>query len=101
MNVKVGDKIGIIHKHQPMDGTDWGYKLLTSKITAIHIGKHATMACSKDFRPIDVDDLESNTMWLDKIPTVLLVEEPFLCTSYLQERAENWVEREGWRDDER
>ena len=94
MTVKPGDIILYIQKYKKAGDEDWQFRLIEAKITAVRIGKTATKAHSKRFRPLDVEELESNTKMFT--PGVILVQEPFLDVGDLRGRAERWIENRGW-----
>jgi len=95
MNVKVGDTICYIQKYMETGDKDWKFRLVTTPITSIRIGKTATKAYSKRFYPLDVEELKSNTKCF--APGIILVQEPFLDVGNLRETAERWIENEGWK----
>lgn len=94
MTVKPGDTILYIQKCKKAGDEDWQFRLIEAKVTAVRIGKTVTKAYSKRFRPLDVEELESNTKMFT--PGVILVQEPFLDVGDLRERAERWIENRGW-----
>lgn len=92
ITVNVGDTICYIrHYIEPED-----FKVITCKVDSVRIGKKATKAYTKRFNPLDVEELLFNTDWLTRSPTLILVQEPFLATGDLLERAERWCECKGW-----
>ncbi len=95
MNVKVGDTICYIQKYMDQGDKEWRFRLVTTPITSIQIGKTATKAYSKRFSPLNVEELESNTKCF--APGIILVQEPFLDVGGLRKIAEKWIESEGWK----
>ncbi len=94
MNVKVGDTICYIQKcTQPGDDEE-SFRLVTTPITSIRIGKTATKAYSKRFYALDVEELETNTECFTR--GMILVQEPFLDVGNLRENAERWIANRGW-----
>ena len=94
MSVKPGDTILYIQKYRPADSEEWQFRLVEATVTSVRIGKTATKAYSKRFRPLDVEELESNTKMF--APGIILVQEPFLDVGNLREQAERWIENCGW-----
>ncbi len=94
MDVKVGDTICYIQKYMSQGGKEWSFRLLTTPITSIRIGKTATKAYSKLFNPLDVEELKINTKCF--VPGIILTQEPFLDVKNLREIAERWIENKGW-----
>lgn len=94
MAVKPGDTILYIQKYMKADDENWQFRLIEAKVTAVRIGKTATKAYSKQFRPLDIEELESNTKMFT--PGIILVQEPFLDVGDLRERAKKWIENRGW-----
>ncbi len=92
MSAKVGDTICCIQKYMAPEDTEYSYRLVTTPITAIRIGQTATKAYSKRFRPLDVEELEGNTIHFAACIGAVIVQEPFLDVGNLRERAERWIE---------
>lgn len=96
MNPKVGDNICYIQHYLNPES----FKLITTPITGIRIGKKATKCYSKRLNAIDIDEITSNTDWLLRSKSLILVQEPFLDVGDLKERAERWCENKGWLQNE-
>ena len=74
--------------------------MVTTPITGIRIGKTATKCYSKRLNAIDVEEIIFNTDWLLRSESLILVQEPFLDTENLKERAERWCNNKGWLQNE-
>ena len=71
------DKIGFIQRRRYEDKKD-EFKLIVAKVTKVVIGKKKTSVYTKEFYPLDMEEIESNTSFINKSKGLVIVSEPFL-----------------------
>lgn len=70
------DKIGFIQRRR--NETKYAFKLIVAKVQRVNIGKKKTSVYTKEFYPLDMEDIESNTRMMDESKGLILVGEPFV-----------------------
>ena len=75
------DTIGFIQRRRDNEGNET-FKFIEAKVNKVVIGKTKTSVYTKEFYPLEMGEIESNTRMIDKHIGRQLVGEPFL----LQER---------------
>lgn len=78
------DKIGFIQRRTGENGKQ-SFKYIEAKIKRIVIGKNKTSVYSDKFRTLELEELESNTKFLNKQEGILIVGEPFITNEELAE----------------
>lgn len=73
------------------------FKLIKGKVTSIRIGKKVTKVYSREFYPLDLEDIESTTDCIDPRTGWLVVNEPFFLKDewkeeYFQKVVDRWNE---------
>ena len=71
------DTIGFIQRRTDENGKET-FKFIEAKVKRVNIGKTKTTVYTKEFYPLDMEEIESNTKMIDTSKGLLLVEEPFL-----------------------
>jgi len=71
------DKIGFIQRRYD-DNHIPSFKFISCKINSIRISKNGTKVYTKEFRPLDLEDLESTTEMIDTSTGLIIVQEPFI-----------------------
>ena len=54
------------------------FKFIVAKVKSVRIGAKATKVYTKEFYPLDLEDLESTTTMIDKSKGIIIVQEPFI-----------------------
>lgn len=70
------DKIGYIRRIDNGERTE--FKLIIAKVQRVVMGKKATKVYTKKFMPLDVEDVELNTQFVNNGRGLILVAEPFV-----------------------
>ena len=70
------DKIGFIQRR--MNNGKTTYKLIVAKVQRVFLGKKANKVYTKEFYPLEVEEIESNTKMIDTSKGLILVSEPFI-----------------------
>lgn len=70
------NKIGYIRRLRNEDKES--YKLIVAKVQKVVIGKKATKVYTKEFYPLDMEEIESNTRMIDTSRGFILLGEPFV-----------------------
>lgn len=91
LKAKVGDKIGIIMKQLNVVTREERWIFRVDTITAIRQGKRDTKVYSKRFKPIEIEEVESNARIMARHPSMVLTQEVFLVTPELEQRAHDWI----------
>lgn len=71
------DTIGYIQRRRDSEGNET-FKFIEAKVKRVNIGKTKTSVYTKEFYPLDAEEIESNTKIIDEGKGILLVGEPFL-----------------------
>lgn len=86
---KIGDSIGMIIKF--LDPKK--YELREAIVTSIRITKRGIKVYApKCFRPILLDEIESNTSWMKQNKNIILVREPVLLDDEIRDRMNIWCD---------
>ena len=91
MRVKVGNYIGLIRQAIDSNGKEF-WKLSESKITRIVQNSKGTRIYSKNFYPLDVEEVELNTKMQEEAQGYILMHEPFELNDITRLKAERWIE---------
>ena len=87
------DTIGCILRHKDSEGNET-FKFIEAKVKRVSIGKTKTSVYTKEFYPLDAEEIESNTKMIDTSKGFLLVDEPFLLkegdSNYFKAVVEHW-----------
>ena len=70
------DKIGFIQRRR--NETKDAFKLIVAKVQRVNIGKKKTSVYTKEFYPLDMEEIESNTKMMDTSKGLIIVGEPFV-----------------------
>lgn len=70
------DKIGFIQRRR--NETKDAFKLIVAKVQRVNIGKKKTSVYTKEFYPLDAEEIESNTKMMDTSKGLIIVGEPFV-----------------------
>ena len=92
MFCKVGDSIGIIHKGIGPGDTTWKWCLGEAKVRRVGITKNGVRIYTKNYIPLDVEDIKVNTDIMTSKEGLVIKQEPFLLTDETRERALTWIE---------
>lgn len=72
------------------------FKFIVAKVKSVRIGAKATKVYTKEFYPLDLEDLESTTEMIDTSKGIIIVQEPFILKDgqeeYFQAVVERWNE---------
>ena len=72
------------------------FKFIVAKIKRVNIGVKSTKVYTKEFYPLDLEDLESTTEILDTSKGIIIVQEPFILKDdeeeYFQAVVDKWNE---------
>ena len=72
------------------------FKFIVAKIKRVNIGVKSTKVYTKEFYPLDLEDLESTTEMIDTSKGIIIVQEPFILKEgqeeYFQAVVERWNE---------
>ena len=72
------------------------FKLIVAKIKRVNIGVKSTKVYTKEFYPLDLEDLESTTEMFDTSKGIIIVQEPFILKDdeeeYFQDVVDRWNE---------
>ena len=90
INIKAGNYIGGIYKRNNQDGSEY-WKLIDSKITKIVQNSKGTKIYSKNFYPLDLEDVELNTELMEKADGYILTREVFYLTNEIRNKCERWI----------
>ena len=90
MNIKAGNYIGGIYKRNNPDGSEY-WKLIDSKITKIVQNSKGTKIYSKNFYPLELEDVELSTELMGKADGYILTREVFYLTDEIRNKCERWV----------
>lgn len=91
------DRIGFIQRIYDENNVPH-FKLIVSKINSIRMGARGTKIYTKEFRPLDLEDVESTTNMIDTSTGLIIVQEPFILKDgenleeYFQAVVDNWNE---------
>lgn len=77
--IKTKDKIGYIKRRRYEDKPD-EFKLIVAKVTKVVMGKKKNSVYTKEFYPLEMEEIESNTKMIDTHEGLIIVGEPFLIT---------------------
>ena len=70
------------------------FKFIVAKVKSVRIGAKATKVYTKEFYPLDLEDLESTTKMIDKSKGIFIVQEPFILKDgdekYFQSVVDKW-----------
>ena len=91
INIKAGNYIGGIYKRNNSDGLEY-WKLVDSKVTKIVQNLKGTKIYSKNFYPLDLEDVELNTELMEKADGYILTREVFYLTDEIRNKCEKWIE---------
>lgn len=96
MNIQceIGEEVVYIRKTETIDGAT-KFRLITSKINRIYIGKNGVRLYADKFKPIDYDDTISSTKMLLNMKGLVLVDEVVLAREDIKERYVKFCERNG------
>lgn len=94
MAITTENKIGYIRRTYDNDVPN--FKLIIGKIKRINIGKTKTSVYSDRFYPLEIEELESNTKFIDTSKGLIVVNEPFIINDedidYFNEVVRIWNE---------
>ena len=72
------------------------FKFIVAKVKSVRIGAKATKVYTKEFCPLDLEDLESTTEMFDNSKGIIIVQEPFILKDdeeeYFQAVVDKWNE---------
>ena len=72
------------------------FKFIVAKVKSVRIGAKSTKVYTKEFYPIDLEDLESTTEMIDTSKGIIIVQEPFILKDdeeeYFQTVVDKWNE---------
>ena len=72
------------------------FKFIVAKIKRVNIGVKSTKVYTKEFYPLDLEDLESTTKMFDASNGIIIVQEPFILKDdeekYFQAVVDKWNE---------
>ena len=72
------------------------FKFIVAKIKRVNIGVKSTKVYTKEFYPLDLEDLESTTEMIDTSKGIIIVQEPFILKDgqeeYFQAVVDRWNE---------
>lgn len=87
------DTIGFIQRRIDKNGKEI-FKFIEAKVKRVNIGKTKTTVYTKEFYPLDMEEVESNTKIIDTHEGLILVGEPFLLkdgqADYFKAVCEHW-----------
>ena len=93
MMVTTKNKIGYIQRTYDENSIPH-FKFIVEKVKRVNIGVKATKVYTKEFYPLDLEDLESNTEMIDTANGVIIVQEPFILKDgqekYFQAVVDRW-----------
>ena len=89
------NKIGYIRRTYDENNTPH-FKFIVAKVKCIRMGVKATKVYTKEFYPLDLEDLESTTDMIDTETGLIIVQEPFILKDgqeeYFQAVVDKWNE---------
>ena len=72
------------------------FKFIVAKVKSVRFYAKATKVYTKEFYPLDLEDLESTTEMIDTAKGILIVQEPFILKDgeekYFQSVVDKWNE---------
>ena len=71
------NKIGYIQRRYDENNVPH-FKFIVAKIKRVNIGVKSTKVYTKEFYPLDLEDLESTTEMFDTSKGIIIVQEPFI-----------------------
>jgi hypothetical protein len=71
------DKIGFIQRRRYSDKPD-DFKLIIAKVKKVVMGKRKNSVYTKEFYPLEMEEIEANTEWMDTAKGLIVVGEPFV-----------------------
>lgn len=92
MFCKIGDTIGYIRKSQKLGETKWKWELVKGEVYSLAIRKDGVHVCAESFRPLDDEEIRSNTEIISKRNGLILVQEPFRMDDEIKARVERWID---------
>ena len=70
------------------------FKFIVAKVKSVRIGAKSTKVYTKEFYPLDLEDLESTTEIIDTSNGIIIVQEPFILKDgqeeYFQAVVDEW-----------
>ena len=70
------------------------FKFIVARVKSVRIGAKATKVYTKEFYPLDLEDLESTTKIIDISKGIIIVQEPFMLKDgeekYFQSVVDKW-----------
>lgn len=96
MNIQceIGEEVLFIRRHKVIDNIQT-FKLLVCPINRIYIGKTGVRIYAGKFKPIDYEDVISNTKMLLDMEGLVLVDEFVLARGDIKERYIRFCDRNG------
>ena len=102
MQIDIEDSIGIIQKVANNGKMLW--ELHEGEVVSITYNRYSGRRVkARGFYTFDDDaitDIENNTAWMKESPALTLVNEPFILTDELRQRANRWIETQNARGDD-
>ena len=89
----IKSKIGYIQRRYHENNVPH-FKFIVAKIKRVNIGVKSTKVYTKEFYPLDLEDLESTTEMFDTSKGIIIVQEPFMLEDgeekYFQSVVDKW-----------
>ena len=89
--IKVGDYIGGIFKKLDSNGNE-SYYLNESKVKRIVSTARGTKIYTDAFYPLDLEDIEANTLDMQEAQGYIITREVFLLTEQIRAHCEAWIQ---------
>ena len=90
--VTTKDRIGFIQRRYDENNIPH-FEFIVANIKRVNIGVKSTKVYTKEFYPIDLEDLESTTKIIDTSKGIIVVQEPFILKDneeYFQAVVDKW-----------
>ena len=89
---KIGDTIGYIRKSQKFGETVWRWGISETKVNRLAICKDGVHVYTKNFCPLNDDEIRSNTEIMRENTRLILVQEPFSMDEEIRARVTRWID---------
>lgn len=87
----IGDILGYVSRSQKFGETTWRWRLVEAKVRRLAICKDGVHVYTKEFCPLDDDEIKGNTKIMNERTSLILVQEPFVLNDETRARVERWV----------
>ena len=86
-------KVGYIQRTYD-ENNRFTFKFIVANVKSVRFGTKSTKIYTKEFYPLDLEDLKSTTKMIDKSKGIIIVQEPFMLKDgeekYFQSVVDKW-----------